>query len=87
MAAEVSMNKDTLESIEWVLSVILSACSCVGMWLIGVFLGNLLFDEVTSEAMAVLLVVSAFFTWLINEIKMEIRYQRLVQMAEETHDN
>lgn len=81
------MDKDTLENIEWLLSVILSACACVGMWLIFVFIGNLFFDEVTMAAMAVLLVASIFLTWLLNEIKLEVRYQRLVMMAEEAHDD
>jgi predicted ATPase len=57
------------------------------MWLIGVFIGNLFFDDVPMEIVAILLVGGIFFTWLLNEIKMEIRYQRLVLMAEETHDN
>ena len=77
------MNKDTLENIEWLLSVILSVCACVGMWLIFVFIGNLLFDEVTMAAMAVLLVASIFLTWLLNEIKLEVRYRRLVLEAQE----
>lgn len=81
------MNKDILETIEWVLSVILSACSCVGMWLIGVFICNLFSDDVPMEVMAILLVGGIFFTWLLNEIKLEIRYQRLVLMAEEAHDD
>ena len=77
------MNKDTLENIEWLLSVILSACACVGMWLISVFIGELICDELTMETMAILFVVSVVLTWALTEIRLEVRYRRLVMEARE----
>ena len=75
--------KDRLETIEWLLSVILSTCACAGMWLVSVFIGELFFGEVTIKAMAVLFVISIVLTQLMNEVKLEVRYRRLLMEAQE----
>lgn len=78
--------KAVLEDVEWLLSVILSVCCCMGMFLIGVFAGNLFFGTLTGKAMAILFVVSLFLTWGLTELKAEVRYRRLLMMAQEEND-
>lgn len=75
--------KEHLETIEWLLSVILSACASVGMWLVSVFIGNLIWEELSMAAIAVLFVCSVALTWAITEIRLEVRYRRLVLETQE----
>ena len=74
--------KEILENIEWFLSVILSACSCIGMFFMGCFVRYLILDSVTVKFIVIMFVVSVLLTWGMNELRMEVRYRRLLMEAQ-----
>ena len=74
--------KEILENIEWFLSVILSACSCIGMFFMGCFVRYLILDSVTVKFILIMFVVSVLLTWGMNELRMEVRYRRLLMEAQ-----
>lgn len=75
--------KEILENIEWFLSVILSACSCIGMFFMGCFVRYLILDSVTVKFILIMFVVSVLLTWGMNELRLEVRYRRLTMQAKE----
>jgi hypothetical protein len=75
--------KEMYENLEWFLSVILSACSCVGMFFMGCFVRYLILDSVTVKFILIMFVVSVLLTWGMTELKNEVRYRRLLKLAEE----
>ena len=74
--------KEILENLEWFLSVILSACSCIGMFFMGCFVRYLILDSVTVKFILIMFVVSVLLTWGMNELRMEVRYRRLLMEAQ-----
>ena len=75
--------KELYENLEWFLSVILSACSCIGMSFLSCFVRYLFWDSVTARFIVIAFVVSVFLTWAMNELRLEVRYLRLVMEAKE----
>lgn len=75
--------KELYENLEWLLSVILSACSCIGMLFLSCFVRYLVLDSVTARFIVIAFVVSVFLTWAMNELRMEVRYRRLEILADE----
>ena len=75
--------KNLYEDLEWFLSVILSACSCIGMFFMGCFVRYLILDSVTVKFILIMFVVSVLLTWGMNELRMEVRYRRLLMEAKE----
>lgn len=78
--------KEILENLEWFLSVILSACSCIGMFFMGCFVRYLILDSVTVKFILIMFVVSVLLTWGMNELRLEIRYRRLAILAGELEE-
>ena len=74
--------KNLYENLEWFLSVILSACSCIGMFFMGCFVRYLILDSVTVKFIVIMFVVSVLLTWGMNELRMEVRYRRLLMEAQ-----
>lgn len=74
--------KELYENLEWFLSVILSACSCIGMFFMGCFVRYLILDSVTVKFILIMFVVSVLLTWGMNELRMEVRYRRLLMEAQ-----
>jgi hypothetical protein len=74
--------KNLYENLEWFLSVILSACSCIGMFFMGCFVRYLILDSVTVKFILIMFVVSVLLTWGMNELKNEVRYRRLLMEAQ-----
>ena len=74
--------KELYENLEWFLSVILSACSCIGMFVMGCFVRYLILDSVTVKFILIMFVVSVLLTWGMNELRMEVRYRRLLMEAQ-----
>lgn len=74
--------KNLYEDLEWFLSVILSACSCIGMFFMGCFARYLILDSVTVKFIVIMFVVSVLLTWGMNELRMEVRYRRLLMEAQ-----
>ena len=74
--------KNLYEDLEWFLSVILSACSCIGMFFMGCFVRYLILDSVTVKFILIMFVVSVLLTWGMNELRMEVRYRRLLMEAQ-----
>lgn len=79
--------KNLYEDLEWLLSVILSACSCIGMFFMGCWVRYLVMDSVTVKFILIMFVVSVLLTWGMNELRMEVRYRRLMIVAEEMEFN
>ena len=74
--------KEILENLEWFLSVILSACSCIGLFFMGCYVRYLILDSVTVKFIVIMFVVSVLLTWGMNELRMEVRYRRLLMEAQ-----
>ena len=74
--------KELYENLEWFLSVILSACSCIGMFFMGCFVRYLILDSVTVKFILIMFVISVLLTWGMNELRMEVRYRRLLMEAQ-----
>lgn len=74
--------RNLYEDLEWFLSVILSACSCIGMFFMGCFVRYLILDSVTVKFIVIMFVVSVLLTWGMNELKNEVRYRRLLMEAQ-----
>lgn len=74
--------KNLYEDLEWLLSVILSACSCIGMFFMGCWVRYLVMDSVTVKFILIMFVVSVLLTWGMNELRMEVRYRRLLMEAQ-----
>ena len=74
--------KNLYEDLEWFLSVILSACSCIGLFFMGCFVRYLILDSVTVKFILIMFVVSVLLTWGMNELRMEVRYRRLLMEAQ-----
>lgn len=74
--------KEILENIEWFLSVILQFCSFVGMLCMGCFVRYLILDSVTVKFIVIMFVVSVLLTWGMNELRMEVRYRRLLMESQ-----
>ena len=75
--------KNLYEDLEWFLSVILSACSCIGMFFMGCYVRYLILDSVTVKFILIMFVVSVLLTWGMNELRMDVRYRRLKILADE----
>jgi hypothetical protein len=74
--------KELYENLEWFLSVILSACSCIGLFFMGCYVRYLILDSVTVKFILIMFVVSVLLTWGMNELRMEVRYRRLLMEAQ-----
>lgn len=75
--------KTIFEIVERILSVILSVSSCMGMFLIGVFFGRILFGEVSTDAMWAIFLASLILTYGATRLLLEVRYRRLEILADE----
>lgn len=74
--------KELYENLEWFLSVILSATSCAGSFFMGCFVRYLILDSVTVNFILIMFVVSVLLTWGMNELRIEVRYRRLLMEAQ-----
>ena len=74
--------KNLYEDIEWFLSVILSACSCIGMFFMGCYARYLFWGSVTVKFIVIMFAVSVLMAWGMNELRMEVRYRRLLMEAQ-----
>ena len=74
--------KNLYEDLEWFLSVILSATSCAGSFFMGCFARYLILDSVTVKFILIMFVVSVLLTWGMNELRMDVRYRRLLMEAQ-----
>ena len=77
------MKKGLLGWIEKALSVVLSISSCMGMFLIGNFVGNLLFGTISTGAMLAVFLGSLILTYIMTELLLTVRYKRLEILADE----
>lgn len=75
--------KELYENLEWFLSVILSACSCIGMFFLGCWIRYVFWGSVTVQFMVIMFVVSVLLSWSMTELKNEVRYRRLEILADE----
>lgn len=75
--------KTILEVIERILSVNLSVCSCVGLFLIGCFAGNVFFGGVGTDGMWAIFLASLILTYGMTKLLLEVRYRRLEILADE----
>lgn len=76
--------KTILECIERTLSAILSASSCMGMFLVGCFIGNLICDTALSTGtMWAIFLGSVIITYILTQLLIEVRYRRLEILADE----
>lgn len=78
--------KTILEMAEKTLCMILSVSSCMGLFLIGVFAGNLLYGDVSTDAMWLIFLGGAVLTFLLTRLWEVVRYYRLSIMAEELQE-
>lgn len=76
------MNEETFEDIEWLLSVILLACSCMGMFLMSCWVAYLFMDSLPIGFILAAFLVSVALTWAINELRLEMRYRHLLIKAQ-----
>lgn len=74
--------KNLYEDLEWFLSVILSACSCIGIFFMSCYVRYLIMGSVTVKFIVIMFVVSVLLTWGMNELRMEVRYRRLLTEAQ-----
>ena len=78
------MKKTILEYIERLLSVVLSTFSCLGIFLIGNLIGNLISDKpLSNSTMWAIALGGIVLTYLVNTALLNVRYARLEIMAEE----
>ena len=78
------MKKTILEYIERLLSVVLSTFSCLGMFLIGNLIGNLINDTPLSYGTMIAIAFGCIIlTYTANTALLNVRYARLEIMAEE----
>lgn len=78
------MKKTILEYIERLLSVALSTFSCMGMFLIGNLIGNLITDVPLSySTMFAIFLGSIILTFLATTALLNVRYAKLEIMVEE----
>lgn len=75
--------KTILEITERILSVFLSVCACMGMFLIGCFAVNLLCDELSTEAMWAIFLASVILIYGATQLLWEVRYRKLEILADE----
>lgn len=75
--------KTILEITERILSVFLSVCACMGMFLMGCFAGNLLCDELSTSAMWAIFLFSVILTYGTTQLLLEVRYRKLEILADE----
>ena len=76
------MNEETFEDIEWLLSVILLACSCMGMFLMSCWVAYLFMDSLPIGFILAAFLVSVVLTWVLNELRLEMRYRHLLIKAQ-----
>ena len=74
--------KELYENLECFLSVILQFCSFVGMLCMSCFVRYLFWGSLTVQFFVILSVVSVLLTWGMNELRMEVRYRRLLMEAQ-----
>ena len=78
------MKKTILAYVEKSLSAVLSTFTCLGMFLLGNFIGNIITNNSLSNSdMIVIALVSIIFTYLLTNFMLDIRYMRLGILAEE----
>ena len=76
--------KTFLGYIEKVLSVILSVSSCMGMFLVGCFVGNLICGApLSTGAMYAIFFGCVILTYVLTQLLIEVRYRRLEILADE----
>jgi hypothetical protein len=77
------IKKNLLGLAEKALSVVLSVSSCMGMFLIGCFAGNLIFGTVSTDAMWAIFLGSVILTYGATQLLLNVRYMRLEILADE----
>lgn len=78
------MKKTILEYIERLLSLVLSTFSCLGMFLIGNLIGNLISDTPLSYSTMIAIAFGCIIlTYTANTALLNVRYAKLEIMAEE----
>lgn len=78
------MKKTILEYIERLLSVVLSTFSCLGIFLIGNLIGNLISDKpLSNSTMWAIALGGIILTYLMNTALLNVRYAKLEIMADE----
>jgi len=77
------MIKTILECVERCLSVILSVSSCMGMFLIGCFAGNLIWGDISTNFRWAIFLGSVILTRVETQLMLTIRYKRLEMLADE----
>lgn len=75
--------KTVYEILERTFAVMLSVSACMGMFLFGVFFGNVFFGGVSMNALWWIFLGSAALTWAMIQALTEVRYRRLLILAEE----
>ena len=75
--------KMILEFVERSLAVFLSAMACIGMFLVGCLIGNLIYGEVSTSTMWAIFLGCLIITYAAVWLLAEVRYKRLEMLAEE----
>ena len=75
--------KTILEITERILSVFLSVCACLGMFLMGCFVCNLLCYELSVSDMLVIFLSNVILTYGATQLLLEVRYRKLEILADE----
>lgn len=75
--------KTVYRIVERCITVILSVSACLGLFLFCVFFGNLIYGEVPMEALWWIFLGSVVLTLIMIYGLLEVRYLRLLALAEE----